>query len=299
MKITNKHGLPDPFYRAIVKHQEEYAASHTKHSDISVTTLIGPPQIDVLKRKHDADLEEDVSDMIFAMDGHSIHKILEEGAGPEDSVEVRLYGKVGGWVVSGQYDHYSASESHLQDYKNVFVKEYTYGIKKERIAQLNCLAELGRMNGMEIERLTAFCKFRDWSKVRAAHDPSYPQKGFFIAEVEMWAENKAYQYMIDRIDLHQTARAGATVYCTDEERWHKPDIYAVMKESKKKALRLRDSHADAEVWCVDNGHGGRMEDGTFIPKVGIDIVHRPGEDTRCEHYCVVRDVCPQYKENHE
>ncbi|MEI8293050.1 MAG: hypothetical protein WCG66_03865 [bacterium] len=49
MKITNKFGLPDPVFRALS--HDGYMAG-TKKADISVTTLIGPPKINQLKKRY-------------------------------------------------------------------------------------------------------------------------------------------------------------------------------------------------------------------------------------------------------
>jgi len=102
--------------------------------------------------------------------------------------------------------------------------------------------------------------------------------------------------MEERVRVHRHARAGeGIIHCSDEERWSKPDKWAVMKEGRKSALRLLDSRLDAQRWCVTNDHVHLWEKGKNIPfKKGISIVHRPGEDTRCEHYCAVSSVCPQY-----
>jgi len=313
MKLTNKHNLPEPLYQAVLAFEEDYDKSHTKPSDISVTTLIGPVQIDVLKRKHGDELTEDASDRIWAIVGQSIHKILEMGAhriyhNPVRTEE-RLYGEVGGWVVSGQYDAYTPSEKLLDDYKMCSIWEHMNGVKPERIAQLNCLAELMRMNDLEVEKLRVIAIYRDWQKSKTGfwkvlqddkgrftgerewiyYNNDYPKHQVAVIPIEMWPQEKALEYMYDRVHVHKLARDGDILPCTDEERWHKPDVYAVMKKTQKRALRLLDSEQEATLWLMETSHKQRN-----APLSAMSVVHRPGEDTRCESYCVVSSVCPQF-----
>ena len=59
-----------------------------------------------------------------------------------------------------------------------------------------------------------------------------------------------------------------------------------MKEGRKSALRVLDSEMAAYEWCGQNDHD-------TDPK--ISVVHRPGENVRCENYCAVKAFCPQYE----
>jgi hypothetical protein len=67
--LTNKYALPDTIVKAVTHD------THKLAGDISVTTLIDAPKIRYLKRLHD--YEEDVSDMLYALMGTSLHHILE------------------------------------------------------------------------------------------------------------------------------------------------------------------------------------------------------------------------------
>jgi hypothetical protein len=64
MKITNNHFLPGPLVHAV---------SHDRYDggdgDISVTTLIAPPQIRKLKERHGDDIEVDAESLIWSMMG--------------------------------------------------------------------------------------------------------------------------------------------------------------------------------------------------------------------------------------
>jgi len=287
MKLTNNHGLPEPVYRAILSFEKEYEDSHKEYSDISVTSLIGPPQINALLREHGDALEEDASERLYALDGQAIHLLLEKGAADGDAIEERVTATIGPWEVSGQFDRFDMIEGVLQDYKNIFVKEALFGLKESRVQQLNCLAELMRLCGNRVNKLEAFCKFRDHSVVRADKDPSYPQLPFIVVPVEMWPREKIQEYMEERVQLHKAAREGDYVPCSDDDRWHQADKWAVMKKGRKSALRVLDSHEESIGWIPVNVKDGDLH------KVYIN--HRPGQDTRCDYYCPVSSVCPQKK----
>jgi len=72
--------------------------------------------------------------------------------------------------------------------------------------------------------------------------------------------------------------------CSDEEQWAKPTVYAVMKEGRKSALKLCSSEEEAR---------------TLLDEKGTYLQVRPGEKTRCESYCQVRDFCEQYQREKE
>src|SRR6202142_1696526 len=85
MKYTNKQNLPQPIVKAVTN--DSY---NSGDCDISVTSLLKPPQMLALERLHKDDLEEDVSDRIWSLLGQVIHGILERAE--ETAVaERRLY----------------------------------------------------------------------------------------------------------------------------------------------------------------------------------------------------------------
>ena len=282
MKLTNKLGLPQPLVDAIAN--DEYSRGD---SDISVTQLIGPPRITELERRHAEDLEEDASDRIFSLFGQAIHTILER-ANKVGLAEQRLYANVGGWKVSGQFDrmafHEDESGRHMmQDYKTAKVNEVMYGVKPERELQLNCLAELARLHGHQIDGLEAIFILRDWSKVRAANGGGYPPLGVARIPVPLWDSERAQRYLAERVALHRAVREGAIPppECSPEERWQDPDKWAVMQPGKKRALKLCDWEAEAVAYA------NNVNKPTYIER-------RPSVSVRCQFYCSVAPVCDQW-----
>ena len=285
MKITNLANLPDALVRAVAN--DPYVGG----GDISATAWIGPPQINVLRRQHSDDLTEDVQDRIWSLLGQAVHSILER-ANLLGITEQRLYMPVLDWQLSGQFDRLIFSpEGVLQDYKVTSVWSFIGGVKPEWERQLNVLAELCRFNGHDVQKLEIITIYRDWSRKKALNGNGYPPHQVATIHVPLWSPEKARAYIEERVALHQWALAGAPVLCSDEERWYKGSTWAVDKAGRVSALRVLDSEEEAMAWAREKGHC--KEDGSL--KTGITIVHRPGEYTRCEDYCPVRNFCSQHK----
>lgn len=283
MKLTNKLQLPQPLFDAVAN--DGYSRGN---SDISVTQLIDPPRKVELIRRHDDELEEDVSDRIFALFGQAIHTILER-ANRTGDVENRLFAQVATWVVSGQYDRValipdSEGRMVLQDWKTAKVNEVINGIKPERELQLNCLAYLAHLHGYQVDALEAIFILRDWSKVRAAKDGGYPQQQVHVAKLPLWAPEEAARYIGERVALHFRVRTGIDPLpdCTAEERWASPDRFAVMQKGRKRATKLCDWEAEAVAYINNKG----LKDAW--------VERRPGESLRCQHYCSAAPVCSQW-----
>lgn len=274
MQITNKQGLPGAIVEAIKN--DDYTPG--EKVDISVTSLLSPPRQVVLRNKHYGELVEDASDRIFALIGQAVHSILER-AEPSAVVEERLYIEIEGWRIAGQFDRLTLRQATLQDFKMMSVWETMNGLKPEKTAQLNMLLQLAVENGYDnISNLEIVAIYRDWSKTKAKFDKKYPKSQVQRIRVDVWPEEKRLAYITERVRLHQEARVNLPE-CTAEERWSRPDKYAVMKKGRKSAVRLLDSQEGAEVYIQQKN----------VPQA--HIVHRKGEDVRCDNYCAVKEYC--------
>lgn len=283
MQLTNELGLPEPIAKAVAN--DPYSRGK---SDITVTQLIDPPRKVELERRHMDEITEDVADRIWSLMGQSIHTILER-AESTMLTERRLYTEVEGWTVGGAFDRAAlisgeGFRAKLTDYKMASVYEVINGVKPERAQQLNLLAELARRNGYQIDGIEAIFILRDWSKTKAARERDFPQRQVYIAPLDLWAPEIASAFLTERMHLHQRARDAETLpECTDDERWKKPDVYAVMKEGRKSAVKLHADKPSADAHAEKAGKGHYVE-------------HRPSEATRCKHYCTARPFCTQADE---
>ena len=72
MKLTNHFNLPDTFFQAVLN--DKYSRGDAQYS---ATDLIRPPRITILSRRYWDEIEEDVSERIWALLGKAVHAILE------------------------------------------------------------------------------------------------------------------------------------------------------------------------------------------------------------------------------
>lgn len=272
MKLTNKKGLPEALVNAVAN--DPYSRGD---SDISVTQLIDAPQIRMLHKQHE--VVEDASDRIWSLLGQSVHTILER-ADSTSLKEERLFQEVLGWKLSGQYDSLCLLGGVLEDYKVTSAWSVVYGSDKWE-PQLNVLRWLAVKNGYDIKELRIVAILRDWNRHKA-NEPGYPDAQVAVVPIPMWTMAQAEAYIESRIALHQLAEAGDVSDCTPEEQWRKEDVYAVMKEGRKTAVRLFDNEAAAKQFLPDSKHYVQL---------------RKGKATRCEDFCPFSKmgVCEQYK----
>jgi hypothetical protein len=143
-------------------------------------------------------------------------------------------------------------------------------------AQLNCYAEMLRRHSFEIAGLEIIAICRDWSKNEARRSPDYPQSQVAVVKIPLWTSEETVAYIRERVRMHQMARESLP-FCTQEERWQKPDTYALIKKGAKRATKVYDNLPAA------------LE----AEKPGYLIEERPGKPTRCLSYCNVLAFCEQ------
>ena len=71
--------------------------------------------------------------------------------------------------------------------------------------------------------------------------------------------------------------------CTDDERFMQPTKWAVRKDGQKKAVRVWDTHSDAEHFI----HNQKPVDAAKM-----SVTERKGGYMKCLWYCGVSGVCP-------
>lgn len=286
--ITNETNLPASVYAAVA-----YDGYSRGHSDISVTDLLAPPRMVALREQYGDTLTEDVADMAARFIGTCVHDALEKHKQTEES-ETRVFIDVGGWVVGGKPDHFDPTTGHLFDYKTIKATEFMYGLKEERAQQLNIYAEMLRLNGYEVNKLTAVLFIVDFSFPASERDRRYPPRSIVEIPIEMWPRERVQQFIHDRVRLHQAARVSLP-NCTDEERW-KRDDYAIKRDGTDRAIKLfRDAQLiEAEEWGIEQGIAELSANGVTWAE-GYSVEHRPGKPLRCIRYCVAAQRCEQFQ----
>lgn len=280
MKWTNRLNLPEPLASAIRND------SYDKTGDVSVTGLIKPHQMRELERRHDDEIVEDVSDHLWRLLGQAVHTILERADTRNHLPEERLIVKVSDVMISGKPDLLDPN-GVLSDYKVPSVWSFILGEKPEWEAQVNAYRWLYHKHGFEIKKLQIVAILRDWTSSKADED-GYPPAAFQQLEVPLWPIEKAESFVRQRVEEYKTCQgvsAEDLPPCTPEERWEKPTKWAVMKEGRKRAVNggVLATQAQAELFLEACG-----------PKHFIEL--RPGESTRCERFCRVKQWCHQYQQ---
>lgn len=269
MTFTNHQNLPGPLFRAVCNDDYEKG-----DADYTVTDLIAPPRIVALKRKHEKEMTEDAADRIWSLMGQLGHLVLERAA-TREIVEHRFYMLSRGIKVGGRLDLWD--RAILLDYKFTSVYAVRDGLKPEWEQQCNLNALLCAENGFEVRGAQIACILRDWSVGEARRDHQYPEHQVKMLDVPLWPRDEQLRFLEGRVDLHQTSRENPRL-CTPQERWQRPEKWAVMKKGRTRAVKLHDSEDAVVTHLATLGPGHYPE-------------HRPAVETRCLDYCAVRQFC--------
>lgn len=280
MKITNKFGLPESLVKACD------TGKHNKPGEVSATTLLqGVKQI-ILTDRHWEELEDDVSDRVWALFGTAVHKLLEE-ANPTAFTEESFSSKVGGKTVTGRVDLYDMANKTLTDYKTANVWKVIFGDYEDWRRQGLIYAWLMRNEGLTVDRCRFVAMLRDWSAGEALRKPDYPKSQVATFEFDVTEESLAeierfIKEKVASLEAAESAGDDELEPCSPEERWDRPSTYAVMKEGRKTAVRVFEDKTEAEKMAAESGKG-------------FSVLERKGKSVRCESYCPCREFCSYWK----
>lgn len=279
MRITNRMHLPEPLVKAVQSKEDRFFMPN----EISVTQLLKPPRMIALERQYEGQISEDASERIWALMGDAIHQIL--GATKEENslAEMRLERQIGRWKLTGRFDHFSMKDGVLSDWK--VTSAWTYkgqkkGEKRDWEDQLNLYFYLLGYNGFKVNKLQIVAILRDWSKLEAFRDPEYPSYQVAILPIPVWSYARCQEFIESLLARHMAAEVELPK-CTDRERWVKPSSWALVRDGAERATKVCWSEKEAN---------------DLLPtKKGHHIEYRPGESTRCQFYCAVKNFCKQWE----
>lgn len=286
MRITNKLGLPEPIVQACIK---DYEITPGRYG---VTSLLkGATQV-VLERRHGDDIEQDVSQMIWALFGTAVHAVLEKAEVPGILKEHRIEAKIPELdaTISGILDLYDPETACVSDYKTASVWKFKMQDFDDWRKQLGHYAWMMNELGYEVERGEIVAFLKDHSKLKAKLEPDYPQLPVARVIFEFDERSNALhkQEAIERVrkikELEKLTDDEMPP-CEPSERWNTGDKFAVMAKGKKRALRVLDTREEAER-ILASGRGEYIEE-------------RPGQDKRCAEYCSVSHLCPFWRAKNE
>jgi len=289
MKITNKLNLPDMLVRAVEK---DYQYRDKRYS---ITSLLDPDRVLMLKRRHNDDIEQDVSECIWMLFGTVTHYALETGIECREGeyVEEHLeYTFPSGYTLSGIIDHV---EDYIDDYKTTSVWTVIYGSNNEHWKkQLQMGAYLHyKEHGNWISKGRIIAILKDFNKKDSLTKDNYPKLPVQVINFDLGTPEEVEEWIVKRfkrIEYLEKLSDLDLPLCNMEERFNTGDKYAVKKKVWKKAFRVFDSLDEARELLIEleQKYPGEYE-----------IEERIGEDKKCKDYCNCCQFCPYYLEHYD
>ena len=288
MAMTNALNLPQPFVDAVSR-------SYTyKPNRYSVTRILGDTCEAILTKRHADEIGGDVADAVWAVFGSAVHKILEQSKETDSQLKENwLSVQVGDYELSGIFDLYDADTKTVTDWKTASVWKVKFGDFEDWRRQTLIYCWMLRQNGFDAENGEIVAMLKDHSKREARlkasegypPHPVYVKRWHFCENEFVWAE-KYVNTWFEMVRVQEQLEDGYLTPCSEKARWHKDDKWAVMKKGTKRALRLFDNEAGANIRATaENVRAGK----------NLHYVEfRRGEDTKCEGYCDVAQWCPYW-----
>lgn len=283
MEVTNNFGVPETLM-ALAK-RDYYSKGK---ADYSVTELLSPPRVQRLRKLYHSQMKQDVSQMLWQLMGSALHVVAERGQADGHVTEERLFTTFEGVVVSGAIDVQQEEDDGvtIMDYK--FTSAWAVmNEKPEWEQQQNIYGWLVRREKKKnVKGVKIIALIRDWNRREAERREDYPKAPIQVISLRLWSHEEAEEFVRSRIAAHNTGKVAVAFdeelpLCSDEDRWVRETKYAVMKEGRKRAVKLFDNEADAKQFA-------EQEKGY--------VETRNGEAIRCAgDFCGVSQWCSQYR----
>lgn len=282
--MLNKYLLPEYLLNCV------YAPFKPDPYRFGITALIDPPLIRSLKIKHWDELQEDIVDKIWLIRGLALDEYLKRhsrwGLTNIKLETIWTKDEAGNEItVVAKPDYYNILTKVLADFKDTSVWSIINDNVKweQQLNSYNFLINL-LVPQLEICQLQLHAFPKDWKvneKLRIGAD--YPIIPMSIIDIPRWNGLTQHDFIDARLKDHLE---NPTRCCTAEERWEKPDCWAVKKKGNKTAKggKLCKTETEAHQWVV--AHSDKQ----------WDIEFRAGKCGRCKKYCVVNKFCKFYKE---
>jgi hypothetical protein len=282
-----------PLVDAIKQHTKQYDSGDT---DYSVTTLQDPPRIVQLEKRHGHKAPFDVQSNLASFMGTAIHEYFERMLQKEHpdlyKTEVRYERMVFNRKVSGAFDLMMAEEE-LFDIKTTKPHNYYFNDRKHWTAQQNIYRSLiFEHTGVKLRKLNIIFWGWVWSKFDMMKNRRYPRQQVVNISLPVWSIDRTNEYIENRVQTMIDSETMSDVdlpYCTSEDYWGDPDVFAVHRTDRKNALRLiKTTRKDAQDWM--NTYQQESE----VPVTKLYIENRPGKRKRCEDWCGINNYCNQW-----
>lgn len=195
-RLTNRHGLPEAFVRAVQSHTH-------KGADISATGLKLSPRQFWLGKRHGHEVVEDVVDRMWALWGTTFHAIMERGDDTETlHKEKYIETQIGGVKLSGTIDRVT-KDHEIEDWKTTSAFSVAFGSNIEGwTLQLNVYAYLLKVGqGIDAKALNIWAMMRDWRTSEVETVRGYPDAPVKKITLDLWPLEKTKAVIEERIAL--------------------------------------------------------------------------------------------------
>lgn len=258
-------------------------------SDYSATSLIDSPRIFQLRKRHRAEVTEDVSDHFKSFLGDAIHKQLDSSLRLKGyATERKFFQCVEGRNIVCRIDAYK--DGILWDHKTTTANNVMRGIKQEWEEQLNINAWFLAKSGIPVSSIRIHAVILDWNKWDLLRRKDYPATPVLELMIPLWDFERQDAFVRSLVAAHKAAENlpdDELPLCTLKDRWRNGDVYAVRLPNVGTSKRNCSSEEEAKAFIDDKSlHAAYIE-------------YRPGTDIRCEDYCMGAAFCNQYKANKE
>jgi hypothetical protein len=299
MPITDMDAIK-PLFDAVNVHRTNYSSGG---ADYSVTTLLNPPRIVHLEKRHLHKIKRYVKEQLGSFIGTAIHEYMERCLSKVPNTpytcEERLAITIDDRVVSGAYDFVEDNPvaPDMWDLKTTSTWKAIFGDKFDWTAQQNMYRYLYWYHKKKkLKTIRIMAMFMDWSaREMQRYGGKYPREKAVEYSLARWGIDKTYKYMQERVAIMKAEEDTADddlPLCTYEDMWSKPDKYAVHAIKRKNALRVCDSEKDAEAWM-----SGYLTKDSCKHKIDqLYLECRPAVRTRCDSWCPCNVYCNQYND---
>lgn len=292
-KITNRLNLPKQLVDLI---SSDY---QPKKHQYSCTTILKPTRQVILERRHNDEIEQDVSEMVWCIFGILAHSVIENsqedvGQFKEEKLKVDLgkYCKeLEGYYLSGRSDMIDLLDKCITDWKTASCWKVIYKDFEDWRKEMLIYAWAVKDMGFEIDKAQAIAFLKDHNKTKAKVDSSYPQLPVWVEkfkftdkdfkEIEEFIKNRFLE-----LKKYEDVPDEELPMCSMEERWNDGNKYIVIKKGNKKATKIHETLEEAKK------HLDNLE--KDYPNV-YEIQERLAEDKKCLEYCSCCEFCPYYK----
>lgn len=291
--LTNKLNLPEPIYNFL---KSDY---QPKEKQYSVTTILNPTRQIILRRRHNNEINQDCSDLIWAMFGTAFHSILENSKAGENQLQEEYLKQelscldplLEGYYLSGKADLLDVDNKKIIDYKTTSSFKFVKKDFEDYRLQLLIYAWLFTKIGYKVNKGEIVALLRDWNRSKAQFDKDYPQLQVQTIEFKFTKKDFDFieKYIKDRfleLKKYEDVADDELPECTMEERWATPEIYAIKKIGNKKAIKLHEDKKEA-IEHLNNLNAKYNNE--------YEIEVREPVDGRCENYCSCNQFCSYYK----